>query len=1344
MEVDDGRKKKDPGRVKMDKCEDDGQNTPYSGPEPAQPSLQQLQEELQSQQLTNEALQHENSKLKEQSAHDKNTIETYQRKLKEYHSALNQRDQLLGQMKSRMSESLQQQDKHRKDYQQKGDALTREVNVLKAQLKEMTDSMANNCSWLSGVSPSEYIQLKNKVIGIEENQRKDIEVIEKLTLRLKIMNQRNVELQAYQETSERLETDIMALKDTIERQKEELKEAEIMIEDERKTLKERNNLLEIQQQDLEETVKVLDVKLTEAETHVRESKEEMQLVKQREQEAKEKAATEVQDLMQQLQASNKALSESQRQASLEVKLVEDTEKLLGEVVKEKEEVMDNLKKAERKYEEAECLASSLKTIVENLNEDLRKVTAERVDIESQLSKELKKGEQLIAEKLALEERIKDNMETYSSTVMQTKGEKEELNIKLKDLEERHCQVLEELETKKKKLEEIEEARLSLAEEREKVEGETVKLLKKENEFLKHELSQCTGIFTAEIDKFKEEAESKIHLEKEMLILKSENKDLMEKCEVLACYEEQCNTLKTTLNEQNEQLEMLKAKQKEYEQLQKQMEEKERETETLRENYVTLINQCSEAEAQRKQLKEEYEEKCHRLNEGYKRLDAMIADAVSISSQSSEVTDLNLTLEKNLKMVIGKLRQSEENMLHLEEGLQKLTLEKEDLLKQLSEGKKMPEMVRLKEKWEHERNELVKEKEAVMNKLSQVTTEGSIISQQLEAVEKERDRMLGKNKKLLEERDRLGSEKMEIFKERKRLVGEQEEMQKELCDTRMMRDMIEQQKNECEVEKDKLLEEYRRKETQLAEALLALDRQAQLPNPQHFTSQSGISVSTSTSLDSAILQHNTESKHNVDQQPNIVKAVIVASANPSNDAVITITKKCDGVRETIADAEIEIDTKDSIGQRINDTEEHLARLDKENKELKNELQKLTTKTHDQRFTITSLENERSRLKRRVVDLESEKMALRADQERLIQEKTEKMELQRLLNDLKVKMDQMEDTMKLLEKDSSRLHQALRGILQGEKSVQDPDVQEVMKSIKPRTLKRDSSGSCDFQKECQTSKSEELHCLSEEFHSLSEELLQTKREVDQLHTEKLGVELENINLTAQLEKLKSGNYSTVDMSSGDVGRELVCEIIDSRLSNSGIGITEICDEEIKSYSNEADERTSTDSPSSVNTREYLNSRKLQTKDDHGDSSTVTSTIKPKSEWSQEEDVRKLKTENKRLRNLLEKEGKAMTLEKLHLRSSKLRKSSVGDLDQELLTVGVRAALEQLVAEWESQQFTSFQEFIDVQAARVRVVAEQLGGHGTQVWDSLTYVKAAMRLLHQAIIKVSTELFLLSFLV
>lgn len=70
---------------------------------------------------------------------------------------------MLGQVQSRMAESIQKQETQQADYMQQTEALTREVNKLKAQLKEMTDSIASNSPWLSGVSPREHIQLKNKV-----------------------------------------------------------------------------------------------------------------------------------------------------------------------------------------------------------------------------------------------------------------------------------------------------------------------------------------------------------------------------------------------------------------------------------------------------------------------------------------------------------------------------------------------------------------------------------------------------------------------------------------------------------------------------------------------------------------------------------------------------------------------------------------------------------------------------------------------------------------------------------------------------------------------------------------------------------------------------------------------------------------------------------------------------------------------------------------------------------------------------------------------------------------------------------------------------------------------------
>lgn len=48
---------------------------------------------------------------------------------------------------------------------------------------------------------------------------------------------------------------------------------------------------------------------------------------------------------------------------------------------------------------------------------------------------------------------------------------------------------------------------------------------------------------------------------------------------------------------------------------------------------------------------------------------------------------------------------------------------------------------------------------------------------------------------------------------------------------------------------------------------------------------------------------------------------------------------------------------------------------------------------------------------------------------------------------------------------------------------------------------------------------------------------------------------------------------------------------------------------------------------------------------------------------------------------------------------RQSSVGVWEHEAVAVGARAALEQLVAEWKSQHVTSLQDFIDIQAAKVR---------------------------------------------
>lgn len=146
-----------------------------------------------------------------------------------------------------------------------------------------------------------------QLIDVEEGHVQDMQLIEELTTQLnhksqqyaqlnckfKQAEQKLADLQVYRTTSERLEAEMMAMKDTIEMLKvtheEELQKAEIKFEDERKAVKERSNLLEIQSQE----IKVLNNKLGDAESLMRESKEDMLQVKQREQEAKDKASSEV-------------------------------------------------------------------------------------------------------------------------------------------------------------------------------------------------------------------------------------------------------------------------------------------------------------------------------------------------------------------------------------------------------------------------------------------------------------------------------------------------------------------------------------------------------------------------------------------------------------------------------------------------------------------------------------------------------------------------------------------------------------------------------------------------------------------------------------------------------------------------------------------------------------------------------------------------------------------------------------------------------------------------------------------------------------------------------------------
>lgn len=129
----------------------------------------QLQEEVQTKDLAIEALQFENQKLKQQqqaspqnvSPVEKKVLDQYKLKIMEYQSALNQRDQVIGTLQTRLAELVQQRDEALTDAAQQTENFGREVETLKLQLQEATDALSKK--WATGVNPREHLVLKNKV-----------------------------------------------------------------------------------------------------------------------------------------------------------------------------------------------------------------------------------------------------------------------------------------------------------------------------------------------------------------------------------------------------------------------------------------------------------------------------------------------------------------------------------------------------------------------------------------------------------------------------------------------------------------------------------------------------------------------------------------------------------------------------------------------------------------------------------------------------------------------------------------------------------------------------------------------------------------------------------------------------------------------------------------------------------------------------------------------------------------------------------------------------------------------------------------------------------------------------
>ncbi|XP_045593928.1 A-kinase anchor protein 9 isoform X3 [Procambarus clarkii] len=487
--------------------------------------------------------------------------------------------------------------------------------------------------------------------------------------------------------------------------------------------------------------------------------------------------------------------------------------------------------------------------------------------------------------------------------------------------------------------------------------------------------------------------------------------------------------------------------------------------------------------------------------------------------------------------------------------------------------------------------------------------------------------------------------------------EKEALVSDLMQTRIARDSMEREKNECETDRDRMLEQYKMMKAELASAQLALDREFQLSTHRRLTSDIGLSVSTSSILEPNAIEgeSNTDSGNNLEGHARKEMSVDVKEFNIS----------------TI----IRLKPSEKIENSSKFWEDKIHNLEKENKELLNEIEQLKTKIHDQHFSVKSLENEKLKLRSRLNELESEKVKFRAEQEDYQRNISEKMNLQRQLDELKLTVHLTEDNLKKQEEEMNLLQKSLKAIILRGNCDSSEKLKDVVNNldiliVKPKS--NESQNCSRFLKSCVSRQSEELQCMCEELKKYMSQLLDVLQQSDKLNEEKMIIELENFALKAEVKKLKY------------------------------LKSVEICKEDID--------------------------------DKFGD---ITTSTGDKEDWKVERELHKYKHENWKLRLQVEKHKVLFRLEKLHLQSSLINSQKDIDLPvdiREMVTTYVGMELEKLIEEWEDQikNDPSLTDFISAQICKVCDIIRKLPGTLVESSDGGAYVKAAMKLIQQAVIK------------
>ena len=656
----------------------------------------------------------------------------------------------------------------------------------------------------------------------------------------------------------------------------------------------------------------------------------------------------------------------------------------------------------------------------------------------------------------------------------------------------------------------------------------------EKEFLTKEVSEVE-LLKDEISKLEEEVKVSLQIEKDYAVLKEEKNILNQKYSEL-------NSQLETLSLEKEKLsdEVVRGKNetdKLNELLQQETKQKSAfmsECESLKEELEKASSRCSELSSQIENLtceKSKLEDKGKKDKADIENLNKILQQEIKLKDDvlsecehlkqdnnkaNEEIARLNLCIE-NLE--IEKKNQIHEKSSDWELQIEAITKEK----MQIEEESKIrkEEMEKLERKCEGLKlekdsvsdensrlNMLIEESEAEKGNSEELKNIIALLEgrcrETKEAKDEYENKCIALNERLASLDKKLAeAHKLHLQFDATTNVNESlrkklEETQADLNDCRIRLkdgelelkqlkekyDNIEKDKVDVEVERDKLMEQYKMMNAELGSTMLALDREIQLTTHRRL-SDIGSSIfrgfgDLATQTDEVPLFDGDNKKDKLEEKTCVPVPVMHASENR-------------GVHQLVSD------------------------LQKENKDLHNKAEKLEMKLKEQNFTLKSLENKNSALRRRMQELEAEKHKFKEAQREYQNDMLDKLECERQLAELKLSRNMQEQSMREMERSVSVLVDSI-------KDNHDLGIEEdLSKTIRLLEVSfsdsqlQDTANSSHFVS--LLDQSEEFDYLKRELNKALSKVLKDLDELDKVNQEKLEAELENIALRARLSQLES---------------------------------------------------------------------------------------------------------------------------------------------------------------------------------------------------------------------------------